>query len=62
MRARQSRSIKMLALEGGTGLAWGRGSRWRLNTYPFQVPVYHVLIVHIYQSLGDVFELLWGHQ
>ena len=28
-----------------------------LKSYPFQVPVDHCLAVHVYQTLGNVFEL-----
>ena len=27
------------------------------KTYPFQVTVYHPLVVHVYKPPGDVFEL-----
>ena len=30
---------------------------YRSKSYPFQIPVYHCLAMHIYQPPGDIFEL-----
>jgi len=34
-----------------------RDSDWRSKSYPLQIPMYHPLAVHIYQSSSDIFEL-----
>jgi len=34
-----------------------RDNKWRSKLYPLQIPVYHHLTVHIYQSTSEVFEL-----
>ena len=38
----------------------GQGSDWRSKSYPFQIPMYHFLIMHVYQPPSDTFELLGG--
>jgi hypothetical protein len=36
------------------------GSRQCLKSYPLEIPVYHCLAMHVYQSISDAFELLEG--
>ena len=31
-----------------------------MKSYPFEIPVYHSLAMHVYQSISDAFELLEG--
>ena len=55
-RAWPSWSIRILALVKEGVLESGSATKCS-NSYPLQVPVYHRLAVHIYQTLSDVFEL-----
>ena len=32
----------------------------RPKSYPLEIPMYHFLVVHIYQSPSDIFELVPG--
>ena len=56
-RARPFWSIRMLAL---IKKRVRQGCDWYSKSYPFQISVYHCLIVHVNQSPSDVLELLEG--
>ena len=49
----------MLAFVEKFGLE-GKAGDLRSKPYPLQIPVYHFLIMHVYQPPSNVFELLGG--